>query len=1198
MSSPMRGPPNTFDNLGLEDPFAESPESEDLPWSTASPGSARSPFAAALAWPDLEEPAARAEALEGLTLEGRDASEDYAGEHLREAESEWNQYADEAETIVAESALDEDGEAVWLSAEDSESFDSSETMEAGETGGRETRDQAAGFDRNQAEAAASAHEWESALPEALDRSLEFTLSTEFEELVAKPAQPRIEETREASRLLVVDDSNQPLIAGEYAFYQGTQAERGRFSAERAGRAYLGRIDPAKPFLFEVRDRVCAIRAGAYIDPDDPHIEYGGTWFDWSRVRDDKDPERSFWPHYQREMDAAFAAESRQTTIQRRVDRFLQHEHLTRRPMRIAKPYLSQLSKLRICAVPARIRVGPFVRYTDRERAVIWLETVSPCMVRIRCRKSGAASERPHHASTVRVGGRHFAAVEIVGLEEHTFYDYTVELAPLPAAGARIPVEQADFGSVFPPLTAAVRDDMKRQCAAASLSDTEWLSFRTLRATYNDRLRFATGSCRWYPGDKNEGKDWGPDMLHGLGDWLRVHAKAKDQWPAFLFFGGDQIYSDEIGDDHGEMLAQGRFASRVPGPADPSGTLRGKLVDGAWAGRFAHRYKSYQDPPAKLVERTRENLKSLDVLYRKHPEIRNIYLRYPETGSKESRELAYELMSALTRALGGKVNDQKVYDKAKGILRTVDKLNLESGSFRAFLPHWKAGFSPATRRNPMGRRYLSHNFVLWQIPDFEEWLPSVFDSGNVAVVQPNVRGHRSVAGALHAADFAEYAYLYERAWTTSRGVRALLAHVPTFLMLDDHEVTDDWNFDVSWARMLHNRKDALRMWPKTLTDGLVAYWVYQGWCNKAQGPNARSRWNSEDPRIKALTTAQRNGSDALPALRRCIHDACFMPLPPPPPSNPNDPKETRDPKYSYQTGLSLDWHYQLPFDPPFLVPDCRTRKRMVPADDDMRSIDHDNPAQAPLSQSIDHAQLEWIRKALLGWRGGTVAFLAPSTPLLLQKKVMDIMTKPETASAAWDKGDPGYAVATALNSTRLGFGSNRMLRVFRRGTDLEHMIRDRNWRDLWGIAEGMHKAQSPVKTLVLVSGDVHHNYAMTANLPGAGRPKPELLQITCSGLQTTIREERKEKLASALGLRPFDVGKYRLRPGFMQKNGSGPSLLALYQNTVAMVDVRMKPEVDIAVTYMSGAENFVFRYSSAAAYLKNGESVFSPWHVGK
>ena len=154
--------------------------------------------------------------------------------------------------------------------------------------------------------------------------------------------------------------------------------------------------------------------------------------------------------------------------------------------------------------------------------------------------------------------------------------------------------------------------------------------------------------------------------------------------------------------------------------------------------------------------------------------------------------------------------------------------------------------------------------------------------------------------MHAADFAEYAYLYERSWTSSRNVRVLLAHVPTFLMFDDHKLTDDWNFDASWVRMLHNPKNSWEMWPKTLSDALAAYWVYQGWCNKAP-----SQWSSLDPRVKAMADAQRHGIDALPALRRLLHDACF-PMP------PNDPNAV------IQTGLSLDWHYRLPFDPPFLV----------------------------------------------------------------------------------------------------------------------------------------------------------------------------------------------------------------------------------------------------------------------------------------
>ena len=223
------------------------------------------------------------------------------------------------------------------------------------------------------------------------------------------------------------------------------------------------------------------------------------------------------------------------------------------------------------------------------------------------------------------------------------------------------------------------------------------------------------------------------------------------------------------------------------------------------------------------------------------------------------------------------------------------------------------------------------------------------------MQPNAHGHLSAAGGRHAADFAEYAYLYERAWTSSRSVRVLLAQIPTFLMFDDHEVTDDWNFDLSWVRMLHNEKDDFRMWPKTLTDGLAAYWVYQGWCNKA--PSQWSDATTRGSRLSPTRSDRRRRAAGAAQVHPCslLHAGAA---------------EGGSQGRRFQTGLSLDWHYRLPFDPPFLVPDCRTRKFMVAADDELRIIDHDDPKQRPMSQTIDDAQLAWMRKILVDkWRDG-------------------------------------------------------------------------------------------------------------------------------------------------------------------------------------------------------------------------------------
>jgi hypothetical protein len=66
----------------------------------------------------------------------------------------------------------------------------------------------------------------------------------------------------------------PVENGEYALHQDNITERGALG--KGGRVTVKRIDVTRPFIFDVRDRVCAIRSGAFLNPDDPRIEYGGT----------------------------------------------------------------------------------------------------------------------------------------------------------------------------------------------------------------------------------------------------------------------------------------------------------------------------------------------------------------------------------------------------------------------------------------------------------------------------------------------------------------------------------------------------------------------------------------------------------------------------------------------------------------------------------------------------------------------------------------------------------------------------------------------------------------------------------------------------------------------------------------------------------------------------------------------------------
>lgn len=58
------------------------------------------------------------------------------------------------------------------------------------------------------------------------------------------------------------------------------------------------------------------------------------------------------------------------------------------------------------------------------------------------------------------------------------------------------------------------------------------------------------------------------------------------------------------------------------------------------------------------------------------------------------------------------------------------------------------------------------------------------------------------------------------------VRRLLANVPTLMIFDDHEVSDDWNLNQAWARGLY----AGGMGPRVVTNALLAYLVCQHWGN--------------------------------------------------------------------------------------------------------------------------------------------------------------------------------------------------------------------------------------------------------------------------------------------------------------------------------------------------------------------------------
>lgn len=60
----------------------------------------------------------------------------------------------------------------------------------------------------------------------------------------------------------------------------------------------------------------------------------------------------------------------------------------------------------------------------------------------------------------------------------------------------------------------------------------------------------------------------------------------------------------------------------------------------------------------------------------------------------------------------------------------------------------------------------------------------------------------------------------------KSVRRLLAHIPTFMIFDDHDITDDWNLTADWEQTAYGHPFSRRI----IGNALVGYMLCQGWGN--------------------------------------------------------------------------------------------------------------------------------------------------------------------------------------------------------------------------------------------------------------------------------------------------------------------------------------------------------------------------------
>ena len=91
------------------------------------------------------------------------------------------------------------------------------------------------------------------------------------------------------------------------------------------------------------------------------------------------------------------------------------------------------------------------------------------------------------------------------------------------------------------------------------------------------------------------------------------------------------------------------------------------------------------------------------------------------------------------------------------------------------------------------------------------------------VRAFIRSRRDVRRppGLEVADFEEYTRLYWEAWGDPV-LAWLLSTVPTAMIFDDHDISDDWNTSAAWVE--HMRRQS--WWDERIISGLASYWLYQ------------------------------------------------------------------------------------------------------------------------------------------------------------------------------------------------------------------------------------------------------------------------------------------------------------------------------------------------------------------------------------
>ncbi|HKT40415.1 MAG TPA: hypothetical protein VJR48_18735, partial [Ktedonobacterales bacterium] len=215
------------------------------------------------------------------------------------------------------------------------------------------------------------------------------------------------------------------------------------------------------------------------------------------------------------------------------------------------------------------------------------------------------------------------------------------------------------------------------------------------------------------------------------------------------------------------------------------------------------------------------------------------------------DVAESLLAALMDAAEALVGREELPHIPSG-------MHLKAPGLRTWVVREMAGLTTGTPQNHLLTRgeYLAMYLYSWSDALWPAVLPAQEEIWRAyPEAQPAAERERKLSEARWRQEMWELAEFRE----ALPHARRALANVPTYMVCDDHDVTDDWYLDGAWCANVLGRSLGRRI----LRNALYAYVLCQAWGNDPEqfdAANGRAfleavnRWHGEKPRAEESADA--------------------------------------------------------------------------------------------------------------------------------------------------------------------------------------------------------------------------------------------------------------------------------------------------------------------------------------------------------